>query len=373
VTLPAPSIGRRRLLRGSAAAMALALPGCAGGERLRKLEPVATFTDPHQVTGVAVTPSGRVFVNFPRWEQDVSVSVAEIAEGGILAPYPDQPWNDYRAAADNGADRRFVCVQSVTADPRGNVWVVDAGAPNMALLVPGAPKLVCIDTVRNRVVRVYPIDRTIAPQGTYLNDIRFTPDGTRAVLTNSGEPGCLIALDVVTGQARRVLEGHPSTQIEPGFVVTVNGRALRRTNGQTAQFAADGIAIDRNGEYVYWQATTGSTMYRVPVAALFDARMPPSQLGDLVQVRAKTFLADGYWMSQDGTLFLTSCADNAVRAMTPDGTFSVVARDPRLNWPDSLAGSADGWIYVTASHIPEMQAWQGSGVSRSELFRFRAV
>lgn len=40
-----------------------------------RLEEAASF--PHQVTGVACSPDGRVFVNFPRWTEDAPVSVAE--------------------------------------------------------------------------------------------------------------------------------------------------------------------------------------------------------------------------------------------------------------------------------------------------------
>ena len=74
----------------------------------------------------------------------------------------------------------------------------------------------------------------------------------RAVITNSGQPGCLIALDVQSGQALRVLDGHPSTQFQKNVVITAGGEPLRRPYGETAQFSADGIAIDGKGEYVYW-------------------------------------------------------------------------------------------------------------------------
>jgi sugar lactone lactonase YvrE len=221
------------------------------------------------------------------------------------------------------------------------------------------------------VARVYPFGPDVAPQGSYLNDIRFTPDGQRAVLTNSGQPGCLLTLDVASGAVRRVLVGHPSTQFAKGLVVRVNGRALERLDGETAQFSADGIAIDTAGEWVYWQATTGTVMYRAPVRALFDAGLSAEALGGAVETVGQTFVADGYWMSRSGTLFLTSCADNAVKRMAADKSFSVAVRDPRLLWPDSLAEGKDGTIFVTASHIPEMKAWQGPGVKETALFRFR--
>ncbi len=372
---PFTTLPRRTLLGAGlgAGAAALALPAldCAHAAEPARLEHVATFTSPRQVTGVAASPDGRVFVNFPRWEEDVAISVAEVGRNGALTPYPNAAWNSFRAASPATPEQRFVCVQSVTCDPQGNLWIVDAAAPNLGLEVKGGPKLARIDLRRNEVAQVYAFDRSVAPQGSYLNDIRFTPDGQRAVLTNSGQPGCLIVLDVRSGQARRVLDGHPSTQFQPGVVVTVGGRALRRADGETAQFSADGIAIDAHGEYAYWQATTGKTMYRAPLARLFDPRLTPAQQGDAVETVAQTFIADGYWMSGRGTLLLTSCSDNSVKRMLPDKTFAVVARDPRLLWPDSMAEGPDGVIYVTASHIPEMKAWQGAGVKQSQLFRFK--
>ena len=364
-----PTALPRRTLLGAGAALlaAPAVPAfAAAGARL---ELVATFPK-RQVTGVAVSPAGRVFVNFPRWEADVSISVAEVGRDGALTPFPDADWNGFRDAAPAGPEPRFVCVQSVTCDPQGNLWVLDPAAPGLAFEVPGGPKLVRIDLATNKVARVYSFDPAVAPQGSYLNDIRFTPDGQRAVLTNSGQPGSLLTFDVQSGEARRVLVGHPSTQFEKGMVVTVNGRKLVRLDGETAQFSADGIALDNKGEYVHWQATTGTTMYRAPVKALFDPQISADQLGGTVETFTRTFLADGYWMARSGALFVTSCADNSVKRMLPDKTFAVAARDSRLLWPDSMAEGPDGSIYVTASHIPQMKAWQGSGVAQTQLFRF---
>ena len=111
-------------------------------------------------------------------------------------------------------------------------------------------------------------------------------------------------------------------------------------------------------------------MFRAPLEKLFDPQITPAHQGEAVEAFARTFVADGYWMSRNGTLFLTSCSDNSVKRMMPDKTFAVAVRDPRLLWPDSMAEGPDGAIYVTASHIPEMKAWQGPGVKPSQPFRF---
>ena len=364
-----PFLRRRALLGSALAAVPLSRVAAADNS---PVEHVATFTQPHQVTGVAVSPTGRVFVNFPRWEEDVAISVAEIGRDGTITPYPDAAWNSFRNTAPTEPGQRFVCVQALACDPHGDLWVVDPAAPGLTLEVKGGPKLVQIDLAQNKVKRVLAFDENVAPQGSYLNDIRFTPDGTRAVMTNSGQPGCLITLDVTSGAARRVLDGHPSTQFEKGLVVTIEGKPLVKPDGQTAQFSADGIAIDAAGEYVYWQATTGRTMYRAPIKALFDPQMSAEHLAATVELYTHTFIADGYLTGRDGAIYVTSCADSSVKRMLPDRSFAVVAQDPRLVWPDSMAQGPDGFIYVTASHIPEMKAWQGPGVQQTQLFRFKA-
>src|SRR4051794_25223041 len=73
------------------------------------LEIVASLPN-QQVTGVAVSKHGRIFVNFPNWSDDHTVSVAEIVNGKIV-PFPNHEWN-----SDGPPDKRFVCVQSVYVD-----------------------------------------------------------------------------------------------------------------------------------------------------------------------------------------------------------------------------------------------------------------
>ncbi len=369
---PDRSLRRRDLMLGmGTAALLPALPARAAASPA-PLELVATFTGPRQVTGVGVSRHGRIFVNFPRWEEDVAVSVAEVRPNGVLEPYPNVGWNAFRNAEPNAAapGGSFVCVQSVTVDQQDRLWVLDPAAPGLSLEVTGGPKLVRVDLATNAVGRVYHFDPDVAPQGSYLNDIRFTADGRLAVMTDSGQPGCLVAFDVESGEARRVLDGHLSTQFQKGVTVTVGGRTLRKLDGEGPQFSADGIMIDGTDTTVYWQATTGRTMYRVPLASLFDRSLSPGQLGAQVRVAAQTFVADGYWFSRRSGMLLTAAEEGEVRRLERDGSFTVVAKDRRLLWPDSMAEGPDGAIYVTASHIPQMKTWQASGIGQTQLFRF---
>src|SRR5256714_4549242 len=60
-------------------------------EPLGVLEPVAYFNDA-MPTGVTVSHKGRIFVNFPRWGDDVPFTVSEIRDGQSIA-YPDEGLN----------------------------------------------------------------------------------------------------------------------------------------------------------------------------------------------------------------------------------------------------------------------------------------
>ena len=252
---------------GFATEQAQATPAARWAGNAAGVQAVAQFA--HQVTGVAVSERGRIFVNFPRWTEDTPVSVAEVMPDGALRPYPDAEWNAWRNVRRDELSpaNHWVCVQSVVADGRGNLWVVDPAAPGLDGIVWGGPKLVRIDLASNRVAQVIRFGQDVAIPGSYLNDVRFSQDGRFAFLTDSGQRGALVVVELASGAARRVLDGHPSTQPEPGVVVRTDGRPLRYPDGRPVLFAADSIALSPDN-YLYWKPLTGTTLYRIPTAVL---------------------------------------------------------------------------------------------------------
>lgn len=337
----------------------------------QRLTPVAIFD--YEATGVAAS-AGRVFVNFPRWNADVPISVAEVTPNGAIGAYPNAEWNSWRNANKNAVDPRthWVNVQSVVADERGKLWVLDPGAPNAERVVKGAPKLVRIDPASNAVERVYSFDETVAPTDSYLNDVRFSPDGRHAFMTDSGK-GALVVVDLDSGVARRVLDGHPSTQAEPDVIVQTDGKPLRRPDGRAPEFAADGITLSRDGAQVYWQALTGKTMYRIATAELVRPDATATSIASAVQRVAENRVADGYLTTRDGRMFITAPEADAVRVRVGDGPITTYIKDRRLRWPDSMAEGADGSIYVTASRIQDNDWFKPDGRPgvASHLFRIQ--
>ena len=54
--------------------------------------------------------------------------------------------------------------------------MIDPAAPATGFIVPGGPKLVEIDLKTDKVVQNYRFGGDVAPQGSYLNDVRLSPD-----------------------------------------------------------------------------------------------------------------------------------------------------------------------------------------------------
>ena len=336
------------------------------------LKKVATFE--HQVTGVTVGKEDRIFVNFPRWTEDSPVSVAEMMKDGSIKPFPDEAWNSWRNALKNKvrSQDHWVCVQSVVADHDGNLWVLDPASPAIAGVVPGGPKLVKIDLGTNKVTQTIAFDENTAPPYSYLNDVRFSPDNQVAYITDSGLKGALVVVDLKTGAAKRLLEGHPTTMPEKDVVLHTYGKELRRPDGRTAEFASDGIELSHDGKHLYWQALTGKTLYRIPTDALRNAKMSNEALATKIERVGENGVADGLWIDRAGTMYISALEEDSIKTRKGDNVETLV-RDKRLRWPDTFSESSDGTIYVTASRIQDSAQFdpQAGPALETYLFTFK--
>lgn len=247
------------------------------------------------------------------------MSVAEVGPDGQIKPYPDGEWNSWRNTKRDEItpENHWICVQSVVADGKGSLWVLDPAAPATERTIKGGPKLVQIDLSTNRVVKVIPFNEKVAPTASYLNDVRFSPDGGYAYITDSGQ-GALVVVNLASGTAYRVLDGHPTTQPEKGVVVKTDGKELRRPDGRGAVFAADSIALSPDGDYLYWQALTGHTLHRLPTSVLTRVT-PDTVVASRVEDLGKVGVSDGYWMDGKGNLYLSALEENAINVRNPLG------------------------------------------------------
>ena len=332
--------------------------------RSAELQEVASF-DNQQATGVGSSAkSGRVFVNFPVWSDDHLLSVAEIVDGKPRA-FPDEEWNKPGPAGSH-----FVCVQSVVVDDQDNLWILDPAAPKMQEIVKGGPKLVKVDLATNKVVQTIPFGEDVAPAKSYLNDVRIDTAAGKAFLTESGK-GAIVVVDLKSGKARRLLDGHKSTRPEPDVKLAVDGKQLLDQQKKSPpQIASDGIALDTKNGYLYYHALTGHTLYRLKTADLADEKLAEKDLEAKVETVATTPAPDGMLEAPDDSVYLTDIeAVGVVKWNAQSQKIEPVIADKRLLWPDTLSWGANGEIYVTASQIENMPRFNDGKSTRTEPYK----
>lgn len=353
----------------------------ASAEPVGELEVVALFDGP-MPTGVTVSHKRRVFINFPKWGDDVQFTVAEVRDGRPVA-FPSEEFNRTR---DDNLAAALVSVQSVVVDPDDRLWILDTGSPLFKPTTYGGPKLVCVDLTSDEVVQTILFPQDVALPTTYLNDVRFDlrrGDAGYAFITDSSDqgPNGIIVVDLASGDSWRRLHDHPSTKASSihEFVPAVEGRPfVQRQDGQlklAAAMGSDGIAISADGSRLYYCPLASRRLYSVSTDALIDLTQDEAAVAATVADEGdKPGAADGLESDSAGYLYATDYEHNAVMRRHPDGAWDAVAHDTRLLWPDTLSLAGDGYLYFTANQLHRQARYREGRDERQKpyvLFRVR--
>jgi sugar lactone lactonase YvrE len=351
-------------------------------EPLGALEPVAYFNGA-MPTGVTVSHKGRIFVNFPKWGDDVSFTVAEIRKGEMVA-YPDESINQTNPADQAAA---LVSVQSVVVDPVDRLWILDTGSPLFQPTKYGGPKLVCVDLKTDQVSKKILFPQDVALPTTYLNDIRFDlrrgSEGM-AFITDSAQkgPNGIIVVDLASEQSWRRLHDHPSVKPEglQTFLPIVEGRPFleQQPDGSVkhgASMGSDGIAINADGTRLYYCPLGSRKLYSVDTNALSDQSLKEQEVGaTVIDEGDRGGASDGLESDSAGNIYSTNYEHNAILRRSPDKRWETLTHEPRLLWPDTLSLATDGYLYVTANQLHRQARFhKGKDLRRKpySLFRIR--
>lgn len=351
-------------------------------EPLGALEPVAYFNGA-MPTGVTVSHKGRIFVNFPKWGDDVSFTVAEIRKGETVA-YPDESINETNPADQAAA---LVSVQSVVVDPVDRLWILDTGSPLFQPTKYGGPKLVCVDLKTDQVIKKILFPQDVALPTTYLNDIRFDlrrgSEGM-AFITDSAQkgPNGIIVVDLASEQSWRRLHDHPSVKPEElqTFLPIVEGRPFleQQPDGSVkhgASMGSDGIAINADGTRLYYCPLGSRKLYSVDTNALSDQSLKEQEVGaTVIDEGDRGGASDGLESDSAGNIYSTNYEHNAILRRSPDKRWETLTHEPRLLWPDTLSLATDGYLYVTANQLHRQARFhKGKDLRRKpySLFRIR--
>lgn len=338
------------ILAVGALASAIASPASAQAP----VERVATFTGA-MPTGVTVAPNGRIFVNFPQWGDNSPYAVGELKDGKVT-PYPDAAFNTPDTA---DALHHLISVQSVVADGRDRLWILDTGAPGFQTPVPGGAKLVAVNLATDKVVQTIALGSDVVLPTTYVNDVRFDLRQGKAgiaYITDSSikGPGGIIVVDLATGKAMRRLSGHATTMPDPGFVPVLEGKPLmnRPKGGEPSPWlvASDGIAISVDGATLYYCALSSRHLYAVPTALLRDPGVDDAQIARHIRDLGLKGASDGLAEDDQGRIYAGDYEHDAIRRYA-NGQWQTIAQDPRILWPDTFSVGTDGYLYFTANQL----------------------
>jgi hypothetical protein len=286
-----------------------------------RVEVVASLDEPPG--NIAVAPDGRVFFTYhpearPHWH------LLQLVNGKPV-PYPTLAWQE-----------RFVTPLSVRIDRQGRLWVLDLGFHGMR-----QPRLVAFDLKSAALVHQWDIPRAIAGFGSFVQDFQIDPEGRRIYLADLSilaKHPALIVYDTQTRRARRVLEHHPSVRDRP-FRIVARGTPMEFLGGLYKMHPAlDSIALDRNGEWLYYGAMSNDTLYRVRTSDFHVEAFGPKPQ------------TDGIAIDDAGNVYMTEVEHGTLALLRPDRTLHTLVRDARFRWPDGLSLHGQ-WLYMSDSAL----------------------
>lgn len=318
--------------------------GTAGGEAGRNYEILTRLSQgPGNVT---VTGSRRIIISqHPFYAPEYSV--VEYKGKNRVIPFPNRAMN--RRNANSGLT--LDSVLGIRTDPDGIVWMLDNGIRSQV-----TPKLVAWDTRNNRLHRVIYLPPPVAPKNSFVNDFAVDQKHQRIFISDpaGGDNAAMIAVDLQTGAARRVLQGHTS-MVPENVDLVIDNRPIQIRNeaGHLSRphIGVNPITEDLQNEWVYFGPMHGLNLYRIRAADLANDDLDDSALGARVEHYGAKPISDGISIDRDRNIYLGELAENAIGVIRPDKGYQRLAQSPELSWVDSFCFGPAGKLYAVVNRL----------------------
>jgi sugar lactone lactonase YvrE len=302
-----------------------------------ELETVVTYPEP--IGNVAVSEDGRLFFTVHPEARPVGAKLLEWVDGAPV------PWPDVES------QRLFDTVLGVAIDQTGRLWTIDHGRHGTA-----EPRLLAFDLATGETVHDYRFGEETAPLGSFLQDLQVDSTGSRVFVADVSfwrrQPG-IVVFDVSEHLAFRVLDGHPA--VRPGdWLIRTSRREMSFFGGLvTLRPGIDGLALDKQDEWLYFGAMAHDGLYRVRVEDLADPGLSVAALAERVERIGDKPLSDGLSIDVEDRVYITDVEHGAVHRLDPDGTLATVVRSPRIRWADALSFGPDRMLYIADSALQD--------------------
>ena len=312
---------------------------------------------------ITLTPDNRLFCSLHQF-YNPEFSVAELVDG-CLVPLNSNPKSQQIS---------FTSVLGIQADANGYLWILDNGNQSQSL-----PKLVAWDIQSNELARVIYLPPPITFSNSFINDLAI--DLSRNVIYISdpiaGMESALIRVDLTTGMATRILQGHISV-IPEDLDLIMNGVPvqIKQLDGTLIRphLGVNGLVLDYQNEWLYYCPMHGTSMYRAKSADLANFNLSADELGKRVERYSQKPICDGIAIDRHDNLYLGDLAVDGLGIIKPDRSYELLVTDKKLAWIDSLSCSADDYLYFNCDRL-NLSAPLNGGQNKSfppyEIFRLK--
>jgi sugar lactone lactonase YvrE len=321
-----------------------AVCGTAGSDAGRNYKILARLSQcPGNVT---VTGSGRIIMSqHPFYAPEYSV--VEYKGNDRVIPFPNQAMNTRSANSGLTLDS----VLGIRTDPDEIVWMLDNGIRSGV-----TPKLVAWDTRNDQLHRVIYLPPPIAPRNSFVNDFAVDKTHNRIFISDpaGGSNAAIIVIDLKTGAARRVLQGHAS-MVPENIDLVIDGRPIQIRNEEgnlsRPHIGVNPITEDLQNEWIYFGPMHGLNLYRIRAADLANDNLDDTALGERVERYSVKPISDGISIDRDHNIYLGELAENAIGVIRPDKTYQRLAQNSELSWIDSFSFGPEGKLYAVVNRL----------------------
>ena len=288
--------------------------------------------------GFKVDSLGNYYLSVPRWNPGIPATFNRVVvkDGApVLEPFPSWELNQI------GNPEALQSGLGFEIDENDVLWILDQGHIEGAPCIDGAQKIMRWDIKENRLLDVIGIPSDISDYtASFLNDICVDNEAGFAYIADSGiftDPlqGGLIVVNTKTGQLRRVLHQHESTQDEPGYWFEIDGTKIWKDTPMRT--GADGIALSADRATLYWCPLTSRHLYCIDTALLQDFATADADLeAAVVDLGSKGTNTDGMTCDNQGRVWFTMLEGMGMGYYDPaDQQMHRFVADDRMIWVDT--------------------------------------
>jgi len=322
--------------------------------------------------GMCVLPSGEYVISCHQFFNH-QYRVMMLDKKNNWVPFPNAemntPGSRYPVVLDS--------VLGITCDSRGIVWMLDNGRRSES-----PPKLVAWDTKHDRLHQIIVINPQALSPSSFLKNLVLDPEAPLIYISDpaDGVSSAIVVVDTETNLARRVLEGHSSTRMDPTLQLELDGKSVEvcRPDGHIATplTGVSPIAIDRKGDYLYYGPRNSSSLFRIETKLLRSITTPPHVLESQVEGVSPKPICESMTIDSKGRIYFGDISRGSIDYVTEDEEYlnlRLLLADPRISWPGGLLIGPDGNLHFFSNQLHRTPFFNsGKDVSAPPFSIFKA-